>query len=443
MVKSWEEVEGSDQYKDLDDSSKTQARKQYFTEFVESNEEFQNLEPEQQSEARGQFFGEEQTVEVPTTFDNVMKATALGMNRAGERLKERGKLDFTDSLAKLGDKATRLEGVIEIAVDPFKRIEAALANPILSAQKGDWLGIPKALIDGLSGQKVGEFGDVYVAAGVPEDIANGLGLATDMVLGGAVFEQGMKALQKGLLKGIDKIGLKGVESLLKGVDRAGKASKQITNKFWEPIKNIKVDADDFAEVAAKFPKSFVDDVKELTGISVDDIIDSGTLGDLRILKEKLAILKAGSFEGMATLGKQKMQKLYSEVSSVIDTTLKKAGKADMIPELDNVNKAATSMIKAEGIVTSTLKTGKGKIKVEEAMEQYKNFKGSDFKRRLNMLKKTGKEAKKLIDEGTLTMKKLLRKQALHGIAKGTGRAALFGGVAGSIGAGTAKHVYGK
>lgn len=67
---------------------------------------------------------------------------------------------------------------------PLERAMAALGNSALSLQEGDVGGVPKAAWQGVTGERLGTFGDVYAKTGMPRLLSEPLGLASEMAVSG-------------------------------------------------------------------------------------------------------------------------------------------------------------------------------------------------------------------------------------------------------------------
>jgi len=76
----------------------------------------------------------------------------------------------------------------------MQRGEAAVANPLLEMGRGRFGNIPRAAWQGITGQRMGEMGDVARQAGLPESVAQVFGLATT----------GMGMTKLGRLSGLSK-----------------------------------------------------------------------------------------------------------------------------------------------------------------------------------------------------------------------------------------------
>jgi hypothetical protein len=76
----------------------------------------------------------------------------------------------------------------------MQRGEAAVANPLLEMGRGNFGAIPKSVWQGITGQRMGEMGDVARQAGLPELVAIAFGLATT----------GMGMTKLGKLTGLSK-----------------------------------------------------------------------------------------------------------------------------------------------------------------------------------------------------------------------------------------------
>lgn len=114
-------------------------------------------------------------------------------------MQQRKPLDYIDPRKGLGIAGTNLKAYSGLA----QRAEAAASNPILNFQeKGISALNPieafKQFKAGLSGEKLGEYGDVARKAGLSESASSGIGLATSMATDpvGGLFSKPASALAK-------------------------------------------------------------------------------------------------------------------------------------------------------------------------------------------------------------------------------------------------------
>ena len=265
----------------------------------------------------------------------------------------------------------------------FQRVEAAVANPLLSLQRGE---IPQFedITSGLRGRQLGEIGDVFRAAGVPENISKTLGLAATIAIGN------LAALGKGA-----KIAQKGVDAVKPGVLKAAKSfaddiatklpgkprlfqKTKILNEFVEkgqamtddlqrglngafddvvkPIKDVGVD---FSKVDEALLRTFVTDADKVLLKEVDDIL-LNTFGNSRVDSiEKLRFLKdilrkrtpASLYKGGGTIGKGglanvkvKQKGLISQIDDIQFDSLNKSGFKEEAKELAKLNKFASEKV---------------------------------------------------------------------------------------------------
>lgn len=97
----------------------------------------------------------------------------------------------------LGIKQEAQEVLLQNVGALGQRAEAAVANPVLAVQQGlknkeDFGTIFRKAIEGIgagiTGEQVGEFGDIARSLGAPEPVAVGSGLLTDLLVGAGVFK---------------------------------------------------------------------------------------------------------------------------------------------------------------------------------------------------------------------------------------------------------------
>lgn len=372
--------------------------------------------------------------QVPT----VQEPKMTNQQKAEKRIVERGKLDPEKALFQLAKEGAgpKIKGSLELVADPMKRAEAIMANPMIELQEGDFASIPSSILAGIKGTRLGEFGDVYVGAGVPEPIANTLGLATDIVLTGGLIEQGIKGARKGIMKGADLLSLKGVDDILVGVDRATDASIVLTNKFWEKINKVPAQlSDDALEGLSRIPKAALNEVEEQLGKRVDQI---SNLADLRKIKQVLGEMKPNEFGKFSlglteTIQGQKVVKAYASVAKTIENTLKSAKNID--PKLANqlmaTNNSAEMVINGSNIIRRAL-TGKSGRKVEPAIGAAIKRGGAEFRQQLKNLSQVAPGARKMIQRGLVTLRNIAARDATAKLISGIGRTVFVGGLAGQV-----------
>lgn len=359
--------------------------------------------------------------------------------RAEERTQARGSIDFQDIGQKLTSErvSSKLVGGLEAAGVPFQIAEAAISNPVLAARKGDFRNIPSSILEGLKGKQLGEFGDVLTSLGADETTSKIGGLAIDLVIGGAVIEQGIKAMRKGLVKKSDRIALSGTRDLIQGTDRASQASKAMTNQFWAGIDDVPADANKFIEIVDALPKAAVEVLEEQLGRNLDDIAAAGVkLSDVRQVRQIIGSLKPSAFgkEARGTaevLSDIRINKAYGKTANFITDTLKENKLGGKAKELLDVNDAAEEVINASNLIKSKLVSGKGEIKTGTATRAVTTPEGASFQENLKALEKAGgPQAKRAIEKGLVKLRTLAakqnRKQIVAGVARGASQAALIG-----------------
>jgi hypothetical protein len=362
---------------------------------------------------------------------------AQDIQRAEARTQARGGIDLPGIQQKLTSPgiASKLVGGLQAAGVPFQIAEAVIANPLLEARQGDFREIPSSILEGLKGKRLGEFGDVLTSLGASETQAKLGGLGIDMVVGGAVIEQGFKALRKGIVKGSDKVALAGTRDLIQGADRATDASKAVTNQFWSQIDKVSVNSAKFLDVLDELPDAASKIIQLELGKSVDELAAQGlTLADVRTVKQIIGAMKPSAFGkdlrgASELLSDKRINRAYAKTSKFIADTLVENKLGDKVGELMNVNDAAEDVINAVKVVKGSLVPARGGVATEAAISKVTQPAGASFRESLKKLSSAGgRKAQKSIEKGLVKLRTLSSKRAFKQAVASSGKAVATAGL---------------
>lgn len=380
------------------------------------------------------------------------------IGRSEKRVQEREGLALMESLSKVakGNAAQKAIGGLEVIAAPGRAIEAAIANPLLELQRGNigekdlakgfaisgplgavvepilkaqetgYRNMPSSILEALKGKRMGEFGDVFIGAGMSEGAASAAGLAVDIALTGGILEMGLNGMKKQFLNKSDKAALKAVDDLSVGIDKAQEASKAATNMFWREIDDVSVNPDKFSSKIENLPPKAIQIIEENIGKSLSEVSLNPKLSDVREVKQAIGALRPGAFGKVErglddTLDDIKINKTYSNVKKLINNTLLENGLEKQAKQLIEVDDAAEEAIKAAKILKGEIKTSKGKAKVTTLLQDVSGLSGAAMREAMDTLSKTSPSAKRVLQKSLLKLRNIAikesRKRALQSLLK--------------------------
>jgi hypothetical protein len=329
-------------------------------------------------------------------------------------------------------------GGLEAMGAPFTLLAAGIANPALEMQKGNFN--PKDLLResmaGVSGKKLGRYIDVFRRAGVPAPIASTL----DIVLSTSPI----KALQmaKRAIAPISKLSDKGIiqagDSLIKASNEAEKFAGQKLGEAFKSVDNIKINTPAVKSIISKLPKALQDKITETIG-KTEGITDL-SIKQVRQIKQIVGKYKPKMWgqeaRGVAeNIEAEEMNKAYSGLKQVMTNVIKKSTDkktAENLLRMENdyseVSNAADYIRKT--IVDATLKKPTKAGFMARKMIMPQDVSGREA---LNVLRGSGKLARKSINKSLSNMETFNRWLMLHRLGEHALNAAMFGGIAGGIG----------
>lgn len=365
------------------------------------------------------------------------------LSAVDKQVEGRGSLGFSDVVDKFKDKgfSSKAIATLEAVGAPFRLAEAGVANVGLSAQRGEFnpLELASEFGQGLSGQKLGELGDIIRSTGaLPEGLSKTIGFTAALVTPVSLMNKGIKAFSK-ISKFTDKGIKQAGEQLIKGSDAALDVLGKNLSSSYAPVNNVSVNIGNLADDIAKLPKMVLDDLAETVGQNMDDFLKDFTIQKARALKGAIGQWKAGAFGkdikgANVLLSDKKVNRIYSTVKNTIKETLEGAGlkkEADSILKADDAfteAKRAANFLRKKVTDPVLLKPTKGGS-VAAALD-----KGGDVSTReaLNVIRGAGKQAQREIDKAIANLNSYNRIKAASDLSKRVTQAIFLGGAAGAV-----------
>lgn len=359
----------------------------------------------------------------------------VGRGTAMSKLTEASQNMQSDSILRKG------AGVLQGAGVPFSMLQAGISNPALAMQQGEFN--PARLLSesaqGFTGQKLGEYGDVYRTA-IPGVAGQAAGVVGGLTLDIAGPIKAIKTINKSL-GSISKMSdgdlMKAGSNLTQAVDSAQKhIGGQLTEAF-KDVNSIKVSNSDFVRNIAKMPKVLRDAVTEELG---NLKLLEPTIENLRKIRTIVGKFKPGTFgkeeRGLAeNIEADKINNLYGSLKSTISNAISKSKGVKEAENLMRLEETASQVYRASDTVnkiatnpTLLMKTRTGKL--AEGIED-----ASDVTSRtaLNILKKNGPEARKYVNKVVNALENFNRVQRNIKTIKHIGSALTYGGAIGAVG----------
>lgn len=374
-------------------------------------------------------------------------------------ISSRGKLTpetLMKQMAKPGIVAP-LMGELQAIGAPGTLMEAAVANPMLELQAGRLRTIPSAIKQGLTGQRLGELGDVGRVAGYPEPVNIGMGAAIVYGLPVIGFFKAVGSLTR-LNKLADRGLLRAGGEIVENTDNALNFLKKDIDNIYNGIKDYRVKPEKFESAVKDMPDVVKKEIaRQFKVDSLEDIIPNATIEDLRKVKQISGELKPSVFgktaKGAAeTIEGKRISGAYSNVKNLIqETIIDKASTANEAQKLSVVaqslldaDEAFTSTMKAAQFVKKTIvdkttglatKAGSLAVKISDPID-------STARVALKRIRSVNNEVKNGINKSVDSLNRFNRTRALSEFGQSALKSAVFAGIVGSIGAKTARLVLG-
>jgi len=415
-----------------------------------------NLQPKSQSKPiEEQRFAEPIGLGGKVTRIPLASGEIFPLQAGMQEVQDRGQLDPQTAFQQMIGGETiseKVSGGLGLLADPFRRAEAAIANPMLAMQRGKFS--PKEIFEqsilGLKGQQVGELGDVIRSTGLlPEEISSTIGFTGSLIAPLKAARDTFKSI-KGVATRSDKKLLKAGEDILTATDESISKIGSAVDKAYEPINEIGVKLDQSVlDDIVNLPKSVIREVEQLAGQSIDDLLAKPNIKNLRNLRGKIAKFKSEAFKETAqdTATNELVNRIYKKLSKSMKSSLEKntifdqqTGKfIDLKKEADNLLRADEDFSEAsraaEFLKSSLIEPKLGKP-TKAGLVAGRTAKDTDLSTRIALdviQRKGGKKAVKSLDQAISTFNRFNRSRLLKGGLKAVSRAAILGGAAGAVG----------
>lgn len=329
-------------------------------------------------------------------------------------------------------------GALSVVASPLTAIENTVANPSLAMQAGNFnpVDLAKEAYKGFTGQKQGQYGDVYREAGVPKPLAATAGL----VLNASPIKAANMASKA--LSGISKMSDKGILKAGNSLINAGKQAETTVgtalNDAFKAVDNAPVDPTLITDTLAKLPKQLLGKIEEVFGGQID--LTKVTVGQLRKMKQLIGKYRPSAFgkdaRGVSeNIEADEINTVYSAMKNLMEGSVVKAAGKDVAKKLMGLEKKFSEVTRASDYVKRTVvdpilmkatEAGKmaGKIQVEGKV---------GGRVALNTLRNAGKEAKKSINKAMTEMEAFNRWRAASEVGRKLVNAMVYGGIGGSLG----------
>lgn len=326
---------------------------------------------------------------------------------------------------------------------PFQRAESAVSGLGLGLQKGSLKEGIKRAKEGLTGEKVQEYGDLIRTTGYGGDaneaIASTVGFTASLVAPLEYLKKVNKSLSS-IQNFSDKGLMKAGKDLLKGSDEAVSIVGKHLDDVYAPINKVKVNPNNVLDDIAKMPETVIKHLENEMGSSVDDILSDFDISKARQLKRVLGELKPTSFGkaekgAIETIQDMQINKAYSVIKRTMQEALESSG----------LTKEADSLLKADSAFSDTLRSSKFIRKtITDATLRKPTKTGSialrmakegDLSARyaLNTLKSASSKANKSITKAIEELDRFNQLRVASWAAKRIGTGAVYGGIGGVAG----------
>jgi hypothetical protein len=301
--------------------------------------------------------------------------------------------------------------------------------------------IATQFVRGLTVQQKGQFGDVYKNAGVNPHVADAAGLFLRFAGVTRVLSEAGKAFGE-----ISKMSDKGLEKASDGLLSASEKGRQVLGQqvgaAWKPVVNEPVSKLEFLDVASKLPKTVAKSVEQYFGTSLKNMANNLTLGKFREFKQYIGGLRPSEWgrDAMGAVQKAESKQLdavYSATKKLIEKTLTQSRGAKVSDNLMKLESAYSRVMRAQDVIQKTVKDPVLKEATKGGSAALKLIKAGDstFRKSLNIIRKTGWEAKKEINRAVVLLESFNTQRLIANTIKKGLSAAVFGGAAGAVGGG--------
>jgi len=383
------------------------------------------------------------------------KRTLENKSPVEQKISERGTIGDIFNQLKSQSTGSKIVGGLRAIGVPTQVIEASIANPMLEIQKGTtkpltpFLPMPmamasdpiyrKAVMSGITGQRLGEFGDVIRTAGWGEPAAIAVGSTLS-------YGAPAKILSKvgGVFKGVNKLTDKGIlragGNLIRGSEDAVKTVGVNVDNAFSTVNHISVDGNRFINEMGKLPKPLINQLETDLGQNLDDIGQVLDIGKLRKIKQLIGDYRPTAFgkeeRGVVeNIDIKNINKAYAGIKNLMQQTLKDNGLGENAKKLMDAEhsfsevKRASDYIKKTVVDITLLKPTKAG-KMADKMGTLEDVSGREA---LKTIRNSGKVAKQNVDKAISALEAFNRWRMVTQLSQKATNAVLFGGIAGSIG----------
>jgi hypothetical protein len=336
-------------------------------------------------------------------------------------------------------------GALQTIGAPLPMIEAGIANPALAMQSGNFnpIDLGKEAIAGFTGQKLGQYGDVFRGANFPEPVAASLGLVLAssplkaLNMANKAFGKISKMSDKGILRAGD--------SLLSAVKNATTETGTKLEEAYKVVNDVTVNPVVFNSLLKRMPKPLLEEFENTIGKS---IFANPTVGNLRKVKQIVGKYKPSIFgreeRGMSeNIEGEKLNQLYGNIKMFIDTVVTSKKGGSVAQRLSKADDAFTEVANASDYIQKTitdptlhLATKGGAMAKKLALEG-----DVSGRKALNILKSSG--ARKAINKALSDLESFNKWQFVGKLAEHAAGAATFGGAIGGAGGYIGSKMYNR
>lgn len=365
------------------------------------------------------------------------------MKAVEAQIAQRGSISPQEIFEKFAaDKGigSKVMGTLQAVGAPFQAAEAAIANPLLAIQRGRPEEAFQEFTKGITGQKLGEVGDIMRSTGLfPEGISSGVGFVSTLVAPVQLINKGLKSLS-GVSKGSDVKIIKAGQDLISGADEAVNTIGAKLEKAYQPVNDVLVDVSGIVDDIVELPSSVIKNLEKEIGSSLDDFLTNFTVNKARVLKSKLGELRPTSFgkdsRGLVErIDDKKLNKAYATIKDNMQKSLQRSGMPKEAKQLLDADEAFVDTLNASKAIKKAVidSTTRKPTKAAKVARGLKTESEATTRVALNQLRKAGGSAKKKIDTAISNLEKFNRAQSISRAASGITRGVVVGGAAGAVG----------
>lgn len=330
---------------------------------------------------------------------------------------------------------------------PFATIEHTVAAPAFEMQRGQFnpLELAKAATKGFKGERQVEYGDIYRTAGAPGAVAAPAGLLLNLSPVKAVdlLTRPFRAISKLSDKGILRAG----KNLMGASDEAIKYTGTKLGEAYGAVDDILVDPNTTSTFFKSIPKELKTVIAEDVG-SINDLTKNMTIAKLRRVKQLLGKYRPSAYgrgeRGLPeNIAADKLNSVYSSMKNTIYNEAKKIKGEKAAEAIMNMDEAFTKLIHSTDYVKKTIvdPTLRMATKGGSAAKKLKTGGDVSFRTALNIIRQSGRPAKKAIDKALQDLNTFNKWQMIsEGLTKAA-QAATYGGAIGGVGGYAASKFY--